>query len=574
MNFASYNSIKAAIRLLGVFVLGILSCVPITNRVFAADSSLAGWGNRVQLVIDHTKVSSDLTNFPVLVHLSQSSGITKADLSSVFGVIGSNREKIAITTSDGVTQLYVEIEKWDSANKQAYLWVKVPSVSSTADTYLYLYYDNTHADNIAYVGDTGSTPAENVWDSNFVGVWHLAESGSGISGEYKDSTSRHHDGTGGAGSSSATPVRVNSQTGYAQKFDGTNDYISIPDSDDFSITTSGDLTIEAQVTLHNLNFPVVESGGYIRWMGKGNSSAQQEWQFVAYRKDAPNDNRSQRISFYNYSPSGGAGAGDYSTGAFAQDQAVYITATAHATDATHGIEYIYRDDAIHTGNASPWQQYGLRYSNGTAPVRIGTQYLAKYDFWNGTIAEVRISKVTRSAAWIKASFYSETDNLLSYSFLTNQPLAVTTNAATGITATGATLNANLTSQGTASNVTVSFEYGLTASYGSTAIGVPPKLNGPGTFTTSLTGLTPNTLYHYRAKAIGDGTTFGADQTFTTFASYVTWDINMDGKVDILDVTLVAQHNGETGVAGWIHEDLNFDGKIDVLDIILAGQHFN
>jgi phosphodiesterase/alkaline phosphatase D-like protein len=92
---------------------------------------------------------------------------------------------------------------------------------------------------------------------------------------------------------------------------------------------------------------------------------------------------------------------------------------------------------------------------------------------------------------------------------------VTTNAASGITTSGSTLNGNLTSKGSASSITVSFEYGLTTSYGSTADGVPATLTAPGTFTADITGLVPSTLYHYRAKAVGDGTAYGNDQTFTT-----------------------------------------------------------
>lgn len=64
----------------------------------------------------------------------------------------ANRKKIAVTKSDGTTQCYVEIEKWDHASKQAWLWVKVPSIRISVDTDLYLYYDKDHADNTDYVG--------------------------------------------------------------------------------------------------------------------------------------------------------------------------------------------------------------------------------------------------------------------------------------------------------------------------------------------------------------------------------------------------------------------------------------
>lgn len=102
------------------------------------------------------------------------------------------------------------------------------------------------------------------------------------------------------------------------------------------------------------------------------------------------------------------------------------------------------------------------------------------------------------------------DNTLATS---TSPLAVTTNDATSITTTSAILNATLTSMGTASTVQVSFEWGLTASYGSTTVSV--SRTATGTLGVKLTALSPNTAYHFRAKAVGDGTAYGADKIFTT-----------------------------------------------------------
>ena len=95
------------------------------------------------------------------------------------------------------------------------------------------------------------------------------------------------------------------------------------------------------------------------------------------------------------------------------------------------------------------------------------------------------------------------------------PPGVTTNGASGITTTSATLNGNLSDLGSASSVTVSFEYGRTTSYGSAVTGVPSTLTSAGAFTANLTGLTPGQTYHFRAKAVGDGTVYGSDATFTT-----------------------------------------------------------
>ena len=63
-------------------------------------------------------------------------------------------------------------------------------------------------------------------------------------------------------------------------------------------------------------------------------------------------------------------------------------------------------------------------------------------------------------------------------------------------------------------------------------------------------------------------------TITVAAVYTAWDINMDGAVNVLDLTLVTQHFAETGTVSWIRQDVNGDGVINVLDCILIGQHWS
>jgi len=100
----------------------------------------------------------------------------------------------------------------------------------------------------------------------------------------------------------------------------------------------------------------------------------------------------------------------------------------------------------------------------------------------------------------------------SFTTLTTPP-SVTTSIASSITATTAELNGNLASLGTASTVNVSFDWGLTTSYGNTTTSGSKAATG--TFSANLTGLTAKTTYHFRAKAVGDGTVWGDDNTFTT-----------------------------------------------------------
>lgn len=90
---------------------------------------------------------------------------------------------------------------------------------------------------------------------------------------------------------------------------------------------------------------------------------------------------------------------------------------------------------------------------------------------------------------------------------------VTTLAATTVTTNGATLNANVNANGISSLVI--FEYGTTTAYGSTTPGVPSPVTGflDTPVSAILTGLTPNTLYHYRVVATSSFSANGNDLTF-------------------------------------------------------------
>ncbi len=57
------------------------------------------------------------------------------------------------------------------------------------------------------------------------------------------------------------------------------------------------------------------------------------------------------------------------------------------------------------------------------------------------------------------------------------------------------------------------------------------------------------------------------------ASYPAWDVNQDGTTNYLDMILIGNHYGESGISGWIPEDVNSDGTVNYLDMILIGNHY-
>ena len=101
-------------------------------------------------------------------------------------------------------------------------------------------------------------------------------------------------------------------------------------------------------------------------------------------------------------------------------------------------------------------------------------------------------------------------------FTTGEPVA--TGSASGVGTGSATVSGIVNPNGQAT--TYRFDYGTSTNYGSQAPAPPDPSAGSGTTaqteSTTLTGLSPSTLYHYRIEATNaTGTSYGADQTFTT-----------------------------------------------------------
>jgi hypothetical protein len=372
---------------------------------------LGTWENRIKITIDQTKVDGDLTDFPALLYLSVASGISAEDLTAIFDELASdtNRKKIAVTTSDGTTQCYVEIERWDDANEVAWLWAKVPAVSGSTDTDVYLYFDSSQADNTTYVGDTGSSPGQAVWDSNFKAVYHLAEDPSGGSGCMKDSTSEANHGT--PQGSMISGDLIDGIVGKAIDCDGSDDAINCGNGASLDIT--GDLTVEycARFTNTALNQCLVAKDG-----STGGR---------AFALDVYDGN--QKLRFYlNGGASGNIITSDWtpSTSAFQHVAGRFIASSKYLD--------IFKDGVKHsptvTGPSSA-------IPSSTHNVLIGAREYSGYEGnFPGKMDEVRISNSARADEWIKATYHSCWDSLATFSSTIENMIEVTIEEAAAVSA--------------------------------------------------------------------------------------------------------------------------------------------
>lgn len=345
---------------------------------------LTGWRKRVKATVkaDRLTDANDLTYFPVLLYISASCGIYSEDLSCIFDELTSddNRKKIAVTKADGETQLYVEIERWDDANEQAWLWVSKSDwvIDSETDTDLYLYYDSTHVDNTTYVGDINSTPGAAVWDSYFKGVWHLAEA----SGTLYDSTANNNDLT-----AYNTPTY-----GYAGKIGKCLDFNAAQIENlkrASAVVTAYPLTLEGWANL--------DAGSYI--LGIVRASSQYAAHMILFALTC------------NYYVCAGASTDTFciTANSVALGQWGYCVAVGHS--ATSRNSYLNADIANKGTSTTSRNPASL---SQTQSMILDATWGANVAPGDGRVDELRISNTDRSEAWITATYETTRDNLLDW----------------------------------------------------------------------------------------------------------------------------------------------------------------
>ncbi|MHB8085603.1 MAG: beta strand repeat-containing protein [Dehalococcoidia bacterium] len=173
------------------------------------------------------------------------------------------------------------------------------------------------------------------------------------------------------------------------------------------------------------------------------------------------------------------------------------------------------------GSLAPAGATVTAYINGTQSATTTTDSLGRYGWTSPFVVYNGPGIVTFTVNGIQTSQSAQwTVGGVTNVDLVPTPLGVITNTAlTGDSS--ATLNGAVTGLGSDTYATVSFQWGLTTSYGNTAAGSPSTISGTGSFTAALTSLTNAVQYHCRAVATGSpsGTTvYGGDVAFTPNSS--------------------------------------------------------
>ncbi len=165
----------------------ILSILVLFSIAFLVPSDAFGawydteWEYRNKITVSlNSVISNDLINFPVLIKF------THDDLKQANENMGRD---FVFTESDGITKLSHEIEQYDNTTGEIIAWVNFPTLDATSSTDIYIYYK----------GNSIGFNSADVWNDDYVLVWHLNQTSTGTIGEFVDATGNGNDGRGGGG---------------------------------------------------------------------------------------------------------------------------------------------------------------------------------------------------------------------------------------------------------------------------------------------------------------------------------------------------------------------------------------
>jgi len=278
--------------------------------------------------------------------------------------------------------LYAEIEDWDDANESAFIHVKVPTVYSSKNTNIYMYYDVLQGDNTTYIGDTADAAAHSVWDSDFRGVFHLNNFAAGVTG---GSTSNGEGGTGVGGAGGSI---VDALSGKGMIFDPAT-------SDRFDLNTpwlaGSTYTVEAII---KLDAGVSSAGVVYGHSNAGNESIN----FLVY----VHTGTYFMHGFHRFNPPH-VWYTAISTATIAHSTWYYIS----GSQGTQVVAMVNGADKV----TDP-QSGGSNDASNRSYIGQGGDFTPQY--FDGTIAEVRISTSERSDAWRKTTYYTLFDNLFTF----------------------------------------------------------------------------------------------------------------------------------------------------------------
>ena len=476
------------------------------------DPSMLGFGHFAALKVAGYTGSAPVGNFPVLVRLSETavSGFLYSDLTS-----SSDGADLAFFDAGGYP-LAFEIDTWNPGG-ESLVWVRLPSMQN--GTRFTIWWGSSEV--------TGkSVCPDDPW-SDYTGVWHLNESGTGTSVVVHDATTNRLDGAPAHSSSTAVadgPVGgARFVTSYQQNSSAYNSGVTI----DLSSDAAKRAAVDA----------IVPEFSASMWIRPQNSTipGQSQFEYLISRRAADKgpgwgaqfDEKSSRFSplrVYSNEETdknddGRGNPADVKVSTGASTGIVYQE--WHKVDLAWTADGKYRIfvDGVQTSGDSSSTLAGGPVTNclaATLPLSLGGSAapLSSGDSsgrgFYGDMDEVRLRPGALSADRALADFETVTDR----DFLVNDVLTIAWSTASGtngfehIGARSAVIGGEVTIFGRADSCDI--EGKIWAAGGiepATWTTLTNGIDALGAFSVPVTGLSIDTTYHYALRAVGnDGET--------------------------------------------------------------------
>lgn len=335
-----------------------------TDAAMMGAPDLLGPARRKAITIDNTKVTGTQTDFPVWIDL------TDADVGARAQADGHD---IYFTAADGTTRLDYELQGWNAATHHLLAWVRLPTLEANAPTVLYVNYGDPSA--------TATPNAPGVFKSSFAAVWHLDDAAPASA--IADATGTHP----GTPSLTSATTRVAAKLGNGLSFTGSNDTITFTNP----LSGNGAHTISAWV-----NQPSVTHASAVLVVGTGTKD-NARWFYTHYMSPA------LAIGYYS---------DDWTSGTNL-DGAGWKLVT-WVFEGANGRNHLYVNGVEIGGSPrtiSGVDTMGTTGIIGHAPEpTYGTNMGLE-----GTIDELRIATVARSAGWIATEYANQSSPSTFYS---------------------------------------------------------------------------------------------------------------------------------------------------------------
>lgn len=346
-----------------------------------ADTTVAAnpsWAHSRRLFLNTTTSGASTTNpvynFPVLVRLNQST--------FDFSQTKAGGADLRFTTPDNRMLTY-EIERWDSDNKEAEVWVRVDTIRGNDNhQFIVMYWGNPEATDVSNGAATFDTSA------GFQGVWHLEGDGSDTA---YDATANRYNGTP---INMTAASEVTGSIGMARSFDSSYLVMKNTASSRLNFDVNGVYSMSAWVyadLIDSIPHAIASKGHeqyYLQLKGVKNNRA--TWEFVDYI-----DQKGWEYTQDSVPPQPGANVWVYLTGVHSgTTQKMYING-----------KKVDEKTPVYSGTAS--RNTADNFTIGSHGRDVPIPYPQGFSYFHGKIDEVRVSSVAQSDDWIRLCYMNQ-----------------------------------------------------------------------------------------------------------------------------------------------------------------------